>query len=257
MAPASPESAHTTSPDWLQAPSDSRNDLHEGILLPPHEDDYPSLDALIDWFKAHSDNFNDRFEGIPPSDSRNEDDEEFYQNWDWDRELAYNDDFTNEILSDAGTRPAPVASADSADGPRRGRRRPREKIPRDAGMEVVPIAAADSAASPRRRRPRRQRSHNSNLNPNGRITCNYEGCGKTFRSIVYLRVHRREHWPDRFHCQQCDYGTHWKCNLRSHQKRMHNPNPDSFHCPQCDFKTTQGTNLRAHQRRQHGGIAGM
>ena len=251
MAPAAPESADTTSPDWLPAPSDSRNDLYD-------EDDSPSLDVLIDWFKEHSDNFNDRFEEIPSQFANSS--SQFYLNSllssssslsslsslrssEEDGDYELDDDFP-EIPS------APIAAADSAARPRRGR--PRKKIPPNAGTAItgtVPIAAADSAAS-----PRRQRSHNDNLNPNGGIPCNYEGCGKTFRNNVYLRAHKRTHWPDRFHCEQCDYGSHWKSNLQSHLRRKHNPNPESFHCPQCNFKTTQGDNLRGHQKRQHGGM---
>jgi hypothetical protein len=39
------DSADTISPDRLQAPSDSRNDLFEGIHLPPYDIDYAGLDG--------------------------------------------------------------------------------------------------------------------------------------------------------------------------------------------------------------------
>ena len=114
MAPAAPERADTTFLDWLEVPSDSRNDLYEGIPPPLHEGDSLSLDVLIDWFKAHSNNcYEDNEEFY-----QNQDRDEEFDNWDWDRELSK---FTDEITSHAGTevtRPALVATADSVAGPR-------------------------------------------------------------------------------------------------------------------------------------------
>ena len=206
MAPAAPERAHTTSPDRLQAPSDSCNDLYEGIPPPLHEGDSPSLDVLIDWFKAHSNNcYEDNEEFY-----QNQDRDEEFDNWDWDRELSK---FTDEITSHAGTevtRPALVATADSVAGPRV-----------------------------------------NNANPNGRATCTFEGCGKTFGRAYDLSRHLKKHNPDCLHCQQCDYSTYRKDKLQDHQKRVHSPNPDSFHCQECDFETARKDNLQRHQRLRH------
>ena len=192
MALAAPENADPISPDWPQAPSNSRN-LCEGIHL-PYDDDYAGLAPVVEWLKAHS-------------DSRNEDDE-----------LANDDEFTNEVPPDAGTE----------------------------DTRTVPAAAAGSATS-----PRRQRSHNNNLNPNGRATCMSEGCGQTFSCAGSLRRHESKHNPDGLHCQQCDYSTYRKDSLQRHQNRMHSSNPDSFHCQQCNYSTHRKDALRGHQNRMH------
>src|ERR1700684_2397815 len=100
MAPATPERADTTFPDWL---SESHNDLCEGILLPP--DDADDADYL-DWLKAHSGSRNEDNEEF----HQNQDREEIFDNWDWDRDLPHNDNLTNELTPHAGTeitRPAP------------------------------------------------------------------------------------------------------------------------------------------------------
>ena len=157
------------SPDWLQAPSDSRNDLFEAIPLPPHDTNYAGHDRVgfntifPDWLQA-------------PSGSLNEED------WDWDRILA-NNHFTNDI---------PVAGTQIIEVTR----------------TVPPIAAADSATSPRN-------------NPNGRTSCTYEGCFKTFGRTADFRRHLKKHNPDRLHCRQCNYRTYRKDKLREHQNKRH------------------------------------
>ena len=217
-----------TAPNWLQAPSDGRNDLCEGIPLPPHNIDYEGLEPVVEWLKAHSDSRNDRFEGTPllhndtgyagsdrvadwlqaSSDRRNEDDE-----------LANNVDFTKEIPPDAACTAVTITG---------------------------PLAAADSAASPRRRFPR-----NNNLDPNGRAICTHEGCGKTFGCITSLHRHKEKHNPHWLHCEQCNYSTYRRDMLQSHQDSRHKQNPDRLQCQQCNYETCRKDNLRKHQKRSH------
>jgi hypothetical protein len=110
--------------------------------------------------------------------------EEFDPNWDWDRELA-NNNFTNEIPSVAGTQITEVT-------------------------RVAPVAAADSAVSPR------------NNKPNGRTTCTYEGCFRTFGRTADFRRHLKKHNPDcLLHCRECHYTNHRKDKLREHQNKRH------------------------------------
>ena len=158
-----------------------------------------------------------------PSDSRNE---EFDQNWDWDKEFENLDwdrelaSFTNEILSDAGTEVT----------------------------GTVPVAAADSAAGPSSNNPI------IIMTQDGRENCPYIGCGKTFRCPISLYKHKKQHNPVRLRCPQCDYQTYWKGNLKQHQNRMHDHKPDSLYCQQCDYKTNVKENLRRHQNRMHDHI---
>ncbi|KAN0078518.1 hypothetical protein V8E54_005031 [Elaphomyces granulatus] len=115
----------TISPDWLQAPSDSRN-------------------------------INDaNYAGLSP--------EEFDQNWNWDRELANFNHFANEIPSVGQiidvTRTVPQSHT--------------------AAVAVT----TDSAGSI----------------PNGRTTCTYKDCFKTFSRPADFRRHLKKHNPNRLH----------------------------------------------------------
>jgi hypothetical protein len=204
--------------------------------------DYEGLELVVEWLKAHSDSRNDvdRFEGTPltlndtghavpgrvadwlqaSSDGRNENDE-----------LK----LTNEISPDAGTEvtiTAPVvahwlqALSDS----------------RNENDELAnPVAAADSrsAASPRQRRP-----------PNTNLVCIHEGCDQTFRSTTSLYRHESKHKPAAFHCEQCNYSTWRKDNLKSHHDRRHKHYTDLLKCQKCNYETYHKANLRRHQR-QH------
>ena len=225
--------------------------------------DYEGLELVVEWLKAHSDSRNDvdRFEGTPmalndtsgpdraadwlqaSSNGRNEDDE-----------------LTNEISPNASTEvtiTAPVVTRwvqvffDS----------------RNENDELAnPVAVV---VSPRQRRPSNtnldQPSHtnldhpshtnldhpsNTNLDPNVRFICTHEGCGQAFRKTTTLYRHESKHKPAAFHCEQCNYSTCRKDNLKSHHDRRHKHYTDLLKCQECNhFETYHKADLRKHQSR--------
>ena len=192
---------NTIFPDWLQAPSDSPANLFDGIPLPVHDANYAGVDRvefntiLSEWLQVppsvsqipppcQNANY-DQFNTVFPNWLQAPSDsrnEEIDPNWDWDRELK----FANKIPSVAGTQIIEVTGT------------------------VPPVAAADSAASPR------------NNNPNGRTSCTYEGCFKTFGRPADFRRHLKKHNPDcLLRCRQCHYTNYRKDKLREHQNKRH------------------------------------
>ena len=186
----------------VNAPSHSRNDLFKGIPLP--DANRVKFDTIFpDWSQAPSDSPTDLFDEIPlpPHDVNYAglDYVEFFPDWQWlqtpsdsrNEEFDPNWDwnrelnFTNEIPlpSVAGTQITEVTGT------------------------VPPVAAADSA-----------RNHK----PNGRTSCTYEGCFKTFGRTADFRRHLKKHNPNcLLHCRECHYTTHRKDKLREHQNKRH------------------------------------
>ena len=110
MAHAAFDSADTVSPDLLQAHSGSHNDLFGGIspvwleLQAPSDSRNEEFDQNWDWDKEFENLDWDRefasFTNELRVQAPSDSRNEQFENLDWDRELA---SFTNEILSDAGT----------------------------------------------------------------------------------------------------------------------------------------------------------
>lgn len=55
-----------------------------------------------------------------------------------------------------------------------------------------------------------------------RFTCDYKGCGKTFKWRSSFKSHRRVHASDKYECSVCLKRFSFKGNLRNHLKTIHN-----------------------------------
>jgi len=54
---------------------------------------------------------------------------------------------------------------------------------------------------------------------------------------------------NRFKCDECDYCTPYKCNLKKHKASTHQG--IRHPCDQCDYSATQSGHLRTHKKRKH------
>ena len=64
-------------------------------------------------------------------------------------------------------------------------------------------------------------------------------------------MHHR-HMPKSIQCEQCDYNTSYKLNMKNHVERIHNSKEKSFICNLCNFRGSTKEKLENHQNREHG-----
>merc|ERR1712129_86084 len=88
------------------------------------------------------------------------------------------------------------------------------------------------------------------LEPGKQFKC--EECEATYTSNISLLRHRRKHEGTVHYCQQCNYKSTRKDNLRSHKKSVHDG--VKYLCDQCDYMSGNKSNLRIHQKSIHEGV---
>merc|ERR1712048_269742 len=80
-------------------------------------------------------------------------------------------------------------------------------------------------------------------------SCEYQGCGKTFRTSCHLKRHALTHNTEKEHkCRECGLSFSLEWSLKRHVKRTHN---GPFQCPSCPLKFTKNKQLKQHQRFEH------
>merc|ERR1712048_1245031 len=80
-------------------------------------------------------------------------------------------------------------------------------------------------------------------------SCEYQGCGKTFRTSCHLKRHALTHNTEKEHkCRECGLSFSLEWSLKRHVKRTHN---GPFKCPSCPLKFNKNKQLKQHQRFEH------
>ena len=70
-------------------------------------------------------------------------------------------------------------------------------------------------------------------------------------NMLVGHMHHR-HMPKSIQCEQCDYKTSYKKNMKNHVERIHNSKEKSFICNLCNFRASTKEKLENHQNREHG-----
>ena len=82
----------------------------------------------------------------------------------------------------------------------------------------------------------------------------YQRSARCFDTLCSSKNYHKQskHENNLYLCDQCEFKTHAKCNLKQHVKEQHLK--ISFSCTQCSYQSTRKEYLRQHVRRDHEGL---
>ena len=88
----------------------------------------------------------------------------------------------------------------------------------------------------------------------GRVTCSWEACGKTFSNGANMRIHLQlKHLNQRFAChvEGCTFTCSSKSGFSGHIKAVHEEARITCPVAGCAFRSTRSSTIRRHRRVKH------